>query len=207
MARAHLPLKKTAADRLLTAVWRRSSSMIMLSVSSIFFYSCGDIIPEEELRYEYRIRLGGGTYYGHKQFAALVADFNSAIGYEIIQYAPDDSSANSPLTLVNALERATGKLGFGGVVVVTKQKGLKTTRIESMKIQLDRDYVMTRVPSQPGQKSYAELRLLFFHEVGHGLGLSHAAVTSDVMYPDLVGDKDFAQFSLQVRNIVESRNR
>lgn len=167
--------------------------------------ACGVLTPQEQVRHEYRISVSDGSALEHNQFAGLVEDFNGSVGYSLLSYSRDRDNANSPVRLVKALEQSTGKLGFGGVVVVTSRRGLATTRTESMRIELDRDYVLARVPSGPGETTYAELRLLFFHEVGHGLGFGHGAASSDVMYHDLLGEKDYDAFYARVRDLIEFR--
>jgi hypothetical protein len=168
---------------------------------------CGALSPGYDERYDYLIHTQNGTSHQHQQFRLLVDDFNRSIGREILSYSNEPTEGHSPMSLVNQLERSTGKLGFAGVVVTTLRSGLKTVRTESMRIELDRDYVLRRLPSQPGQKTYAELRLLFFHEVGHGLGLGHESQINDVMYPDLNGDKDYPAFFSRVQILVESREQ
>jgi hypothetical protein len=196
-------------------LWRTGSNQLrnhvaglVLAVSTLvggsLAASCGVIPNTETSLRDYTIHATGAGEREHRQFETLVNDFNASTGYLILSYTRDANAASSPLSLIAGLEARTGKLGFGGVVVVTKRSGLQSTRTEAMQIELDQSYVAARLTSIPGQEKYDELRLLFFHEIGHGFGFDHATSKSDVMYADLAGTKDFASFFLKVRNFIES---
>jgi predicted Zn-dependent protease len=168
---------------------------LLVSLSS----GCGDFTTQT-IEHNYIVHVRASEPAVHAQFEKLVTDFNQAVGQEILSYSRNETVAASLVKLIPGLESNTGKLGFGGRVVYTNTTAFKIKRSYSMQIELDRNYVEKRIPSTIGSKSYNEVRLLFFHEVGHGLGFSHAASPSDVMYADLQGKKDFARFFEQIRN-------
>jgi predicted Zn-dependent protease len=168
---------------------------LLVSLSS----GCGDLTTQT-IEHNYLVHVRASEPAVHTQFEKLVKDFNQAVGQEILSYSRSESVAASLVKLIPGLESNTGKLGFGGRVVYTNTTAFKIKRSYSMQIELDRNYVEKRIPSITGSKSYNEVRLLFFHEVGHGLGFSHAPSPSDVMYEDLQGNKDFARFFEQIRN-------
>jgi hypothetical protein len=160
---------------------------------------CGDFATQS-VEHNYLVHVRVSDPEVHAQFEKLVTDFNRSVGQEILSYSRDESVSASLVKLIPGLESDTGKLGFGGRVVYTNTTAFKIKRLYSMQIELDRNYVEKRIPSTTGSKSYNELRLLFFHEVGHGLGFSHAASSSDVMYEDLQGTKDFPSFFERIQN-------
>lgn len=160
---------------------------------------CGDLTGRS-IEHNYLVHVRASQPEVHDQFERLVNDFNQSIGEELLSYSRDESASGSLVQLIRGLESGTGKLGFGGRVVSTIRTGLRITRSYSMKIELDSSYVEKRIPSNIGSKDYNEVRLLFFHEVGHGLGFRHAASPKDVMYEDLQGNKDFPSFFERIRN-------
>ena len=84
---------------------------------------------------------------------------------------------------------------------LTKLPGEKAKRTiaYSMRVEFDAEY-MRRNDLYGKQK-------LFFHEVGHGLEMDHNPTdAADVMYPDVVGEKDFDQYFNRVRQYLSERN-
>jgi hypothetical protein len=180
----------------------RYSGLILFIISHLLVFltaGCGDFATQS-IEHNYLVHVRASEPAVHAQFEKLVKDFNQSVGQEILSYSRTESVSASLVKLIPGLESNTGKLGFGGRVVYTNTTAFKIKRSYSMQIELDRNYVEKRIPSITGSKSYNEVRLLFFHEVGHGLGFSHAPSPSDVMYEDLQGNKDFARFFEQIRN-------
>jgi hypothetical protein len=61
-----------------------------------------------------------------------------------------------------------------------------------MKIQFDQTYLSTM--------THYDNQKLFFHEVGHGLEMNHITTdVSEVMYPDVGGDKNFPLYFTRVQ--------
>jgi len=178
------------------------NGLILCIISQLLVFlasGCGDFATQS-IEHNYLVHVRASEPSVHAQFEKLVADFNQSVGQEILSYSRNETVAASLVKLIPGLESDTGKLGFGGRVVYTNTTAFKIKRSYSMQIELDRNYVEKRIPSITGSKSYNEVRLLFFHEVGHGLGFSHAASPSDVMYEDLQGNKDFPSFFERIRN-------
>jgi hypothetical protein len=73
-------------------------------------------------------------------------------------------------------------------------KALRTTSY-SMRLELDRDFVQTRINSVR-ENDQTDIRKLFYHEAGHGLQMAHHPDPHNVMYYDITGDKDFCHLLL-----------
>lgn len=135
------------------------------------------------------------------QFATLIDDYNQYAGMRVLTYEPSASAANSAIVLTEGLQTRDGKVGWGQWMTssksenpLTKAPGDKAKRtVEfSMRVEFDADYMR--------KKTHVEQQKLFFHEVGHGLELDHnPADQTDVMYPDVSGDKDFPRYFEYVR--------
>ena len=179
----------------------------LLNFSALFVFSAALVScsanESEIVSRDYRIHVESSDLSVQNQFKLLVQDFNQSVGLQILGFEASEENATSPVALIAGLQRSTGKLGYGGVIYNVTQAGFQRERTASMKIELDMDYVRSRLPSSQGSIAYAELRLLFFHEVGHGLGFSHLSDRNDVMYQDLNGSKDFLTFYSRVSSIYD----
>ena len=175
--------------------------IVIVGLSSIFV-ACGNAGNNSTTR-DYRVFVKSSEPEVQNQFKMLVQDFNQSVGLQVLQFETSAEEATSPIALIAGLQRTTGKLGYGGVLYHVNRSGLMRERTAAMQIELDMAYVRSRLPSSKGTVAYDDLRLLFFHEVGHGLGFGHATDLSDVMYSDLNGSKDYLTFYQQVRAIYD----
>lgn len=142
------------------------------------------------------------------EFKDLIANFNRYTGSQVLTYVDDPESANSAIILTKGLKQRDGKVGWGQWLSETKSNGPvsspgtkpKRTVSYSMRLEFDLDYFTTRA-DQTNEKETIEKQKLFFHEVGHGLEMDHVnGNKSDVMYPDISGDKQFTPFFEKVRS-------
>lgn len=194
---------RTADDRqALFAVSRAIKACISL-ISILILIGCGALDNSTTTKRDYRLYLNSGDQSLNQQFQWLVDDFNESLGYRSLSFSANPG--NSPVALITGLETRTGKLGFGGEGVKMERSGLNISRLLFMQIELDSEYVQARTPSWPGTEAYQELRLLFFHEIGHGYGLPHAQDSRDVMYAKInSSEKDYPEFFTSIRKIIKN---
>jgi hypothetical protein len=174
-------------------------SFLALSVS------CGQTVDEHTFK-TYTLAVDRGTTESNTSFRNLVNEFNNMAGLEALQFTENKADANSLITLVPDLQSKEGKVGWGQWITETREqntvKGIsvkKDRTIEySMRLDLDQDYVSSRMKAKIGSSKHYELQKLFFHETGHGLQMAHNKKQSHVMYYEISGKKDFVGFFEEV---------
>lgn len=141
----------------------------------------------------------------HDGFSRLVYQYNTEAGFEALRYTTSGEDANSPVYLTEGLNLREGKVGWGQWLSETEErrsylpqpKALRTTSY-SMRLELDKDFMTTRMNSiREGDKT--DIRKLFYHESGHGMQMGHHPDSSNVMYFDISGEKDFTSYFVEVR--------
>ncbi len=192
-----------------------SRSPLALSLFlSLFITACGSSYETTKVK-NYKLALVQGEPIFKEEFRYLVAAFNRRAGIDVLEFVESSDDGNSPIILTKGLKASTpeNNVGFGQWLSESKSDNPMTTTpgqkpertvTYTMRLQFDWDYFNdARGNSDP--KNVYKKEKLFFHEVGHGLEMSHDEDESDihsVMYPD-VGkgdDKDFDAFFERVRN-------
>lgn len=167
-------------------------------VIAVLSPGCGPLEQALTVR-DYRVAVDSKSSHVRLKVEQLVHAFNRELGDSVLTYVSDPAQATSPIRLIPGLEDRSGKLGLGAQTYTTERRGLTLRRRLSFQIDLDKDFVMQRSPGKEGTIAHDDLRLLLYHEIGHGLGLGHSSNPVDVMYFDLNGAKDFPSFFTTVR--------
>ncbi len=190
----------------------RLGSLRHSSVSSILFLSlvtvgCGSSYKTTKVK-NYTLAVVNNDPRLKAEFNDLIDDFNRFTGSDVLTYVENPEQANSAIILTKGLKQRDGKVGWGQWLSETKSErpvttpGNKPKRTVSysMRLEFDLDYYTSRLQST-GEKETIEKQKLFFHEVGHGLEMAHVTATeTNVMYPDISGEKNYALFFEQVRS-------
>ena len=159
---------------------------------------------------DYRMHVVNGTPVQVQTFQRLISDFNTFAGETVLTYADLPENANSPIIVTSGLKEHSDrgdKVGYGQWLSASEQEnplsaiGRSPTRTVkfSMRVEFDAKYFEAH-KADTDDDIYARQKL-FFHEIGHGLELEHDDVhKTNVMYPDIGGDKDFGGFFRYVRS-------
>ena len=185
----------------------RSARLIPLLLLPLFTQACGSSYKTKKVK-NYQLALVDDNASFKTEFKALIGDFNSYAGLDVLHYADSAADANSAIVITKGLQSRDGKVGWGQWLSETKSDSAMTqlegrrpnrTVDYSMRLEFDSDYFTSRIPGSDHTK-LIDMQKLFFHEVGHGLEMVHNETDrSDMMYPDVVGDKDFPRFFKSVR--------
>ena len=183
----------------------RVTSLMLLS--TIFVLGCGTGYDTEKIK-SYRIAVTNADSTLIRDFRSLIQDYNRLAKLTVLEFVANPAEANSVIVVTEGLQKRDGKVGWGQWISeiraenpLTKLPGEKAKRTiaYSMRVEFDAEY-MRRNDLYGKQK-------LFFHEVGHGLEMDHNPTdAADVMYPDVVGEKDFDQYFNRVRQYLSERN-
>ncbi|MCY4380237.1 MAG: matrixin family metalloprotease [Proteobacteria bacterium] len=143
-------------------------------------------------------------------------DLNHAVGKPHFFIAHDElQQYNSTIKILDfhTLEKTRlssnitvrpGKVvGTGGKIIHYHPRflGFMTDHIYSMVIQLDAEWTYQQI-TQGGFENHELLKALIYHEVGHGLGLSHSSNPNSIMYHYISQNKDIASYYKKVRQIL-----
>ena len=166
----------------------RSYSVFPLLLSLALLASCG--YKEVEVK---NFRL-----YFNSQDAGLVREakrltqyYNQRAGSEVLHIAETADGANSNVIWTKGLQTQDGKIGYGAWQAESKQdsplvnlEGRKAKRKVkySMSLEFDYDFFVQRMSGAQTSPQWQELFVLFSHEVGHGLTMSHDEDKKSVMY-------------------------
>ena len=178
---------------------------VFLSVFS--FVSCGANVEKREIKkYVMGLKQGDESY--KPLIKRMITDYNSNVGYGVLEFSESADSANSPVIVTKGLEKRDGKVGWGqwfssterrvAMVPVSGQKSTETTSY-TLQVEFDEDFLKSNEKDETTGLLNYEIRKLFAHEIGHGFQMAHAAEERDVMYFDISGEKDFAGYWPQVR--------
>ena len=173
---------------------------------------CGKAYKVEKFK-EYRLHIVESPIPLEKEFQELIEKFNELAGQRVLTYENDPTKANSPIIVTSGLKaRTSGKVGLGQWIAesetsesaLTLEGNKSKQKIRySMRLEFDMEYFTTR-SEKTAANSYDKQKL-FFHEAGHGLEMNHnTKETSDLMYPDISGNKDFQLFFQQVRQYMRN---
>lgn len=171
-----------------------------------FTAACGSSYQTVKVK-EYRLALVQGDPVYKDEFRSLAADFNAYAQMHVLDFEDTGANANSAIIMTQGLESETdGKVGLGQWLSESTSDSPftspgshpKRTVYYSMRLEFDVDYFHERLGA--GAQNRYEKQKLFFHEVGHGLEMDHVQDDpTDVMYPDISGDKNFSTFFARVR--------
>ncbi len=185
---------------------RFSSAISILLLSSVSV-GCGSSYKTTKVK-NYTLSVVNDDPRLKAEFNDLIDDFNRFTASEVLTYVENPEQANSAIILTKGLKQRDGKVGWGQWLSETKSDGPVTTPGNkpkrtisySMRLEFDLDYYTSRLKND-GEKETIEKQKLFFHEVGHGLEMDHvSSAESNVMYPDISGEKNFELFFEQVRS-------
>jgi hypothetical protein len=186
-------------SRSLSKAKSRKIAQLIVFLNALYLSGCAAI--QEALTVpDYQVGVEVEDELVRNRISELIQSFNVEVGEQLLTFVSDPKRATSPIRLVAGLEEMTGKLGFGAQLFKPERRGVTFRRTATFRIDLDKEYVLQRAPGPEGTIGHDDLRLLIFHEIGHGLGLDHTRDPEDVMYPDLGGAKDFPAFFNSVRN-------
>lgn len=176
-------------------------------LSSAVLASCGSTVERAELKH-YVLALKKGDESFKPLLKRMISDYNTNVGYQVLEFSDSPDSANSSILVTKGLEKRDGKVGWGqwfsnterrnGYIPVPGQKSRETVTY-SLQVEFDEEFLQSnQKDDSPGLLNY-EIRKLFAHEIGHGFQMVHAPEIRDVMYFDISGDKDFSGYWPQVR--------
>ena len=159
---------------------------------------------------DYRLAVSDDDPAMKDQFRRLISDFNDFVGLDALIYTADVNNANSTIVLTSGLKQRDGKVGWGQWISESTSKasflgksGTRTVKYR-MQLEFDRHYFESRLNSVSDEDNHARHKL-FFHEVGHGLQMSHHTDSTDIMYYDIGGTKDPSNFFTRVREYIAAR--
>lgn len=192
---------------MMMVVMRSLLSLLPLALLSVLSTACGASYDTEKVK-DYRMAVLSDDPKVKAEFANLIEDFNEHAKMRVLTYVADAKDANSAIILTQGLQQRDGKVGWGQwmsntdsdnpVVTMPGQKAKRTVEF-SMRVEFDADYIKSRMVNEDAKK-LTEKQKLFFHEVGHGLEMDHNEKDkSDLMFPDISGEKDFERFFSGVR--------
>ena len=172
---------------------------IIFAILSLSIYSCGTTTEHASVK-EYRISMVQGDPSFVPILKALVVDYNAQAGIQALTYVDSPDQANSRIIVTQGLEKRDGKVGWGQWLATTETSTGQfpnTSQSEStsytMKVEFDADFLRKNGVITNGVIPY-EAQKLFAHEVGHGFQMEHHLDVKNVMYYDITGTKDFAQY-------------
>lgn len=182
-------------------------SLFPVLLITVLSAACGSSYKTTKVK-QYKLAVTNNDPSLKAEFKDLIADFNRFTGSQVLTYVDDPEDANSAIIITKGLKQRDGKVGWGQWLSETKSdrpvatpgNKPKRTVAYSMRLEFDLDYFTSR-HDQTNEKETIEKQKLFFHEVGHGLEMDHVENNkSDVMYPDISGDKQFTPFFAKVRS-------
>ena len=185
---------------------------VVLALTSLILCACGANYETIAIK-DYRLHVVNKDESLQTEFRNLVAEFNFKADRKVLTYVDDASDANSAIIITKNLEARDGKVGWGQWLSESEEDNpifhapgsQPKRRVEySMRLEFDEDYIRERMNTGDWE-SIVEKQKLFFHEVGHGLEMSHHRSRADVMYHDISGTKNFDTFFKRVRNYMSDQ--
>lgn len=139
-----------------------------------------------------------GSLSAQNTLKELITEFNSEAGSNYLQVAEGGILGNSTITLISDLEMREGKLGYGSWIIDEQQSSStsslltidNTTELHySMKLELDEAFFEERQDLPKTDLERQRLKILVYHEIGHGLLMNHDAENdTSVMFPTIKAD-------------------
>jgi|GEM_PF-1103480 len=202
---------------MLPIFWRRQArysrhitvvSAILAMSIALSLSGCGSTVNEVKVK-EFKLALVNSSEPGLVGvFRKLVDDYNNEAGLRALTFVDSAEQANSAVIVTKGLQKRDGKVGWGQPLaeideqrLVDDLNGIKINRTTRhfMRVEFDEEYFRQRMESTEESAMY-DLKKLFFHEVGHGLEMGHEpADKENLMYPDISGSKNFADYFNRVR--------
>lgn len=166
---------------------------------------CGRSYEEHEVK-EYRLAVDSTDVTIQQLFSGLIDTYNNDAGFKALTYVSAGASSNSQIILTPGLNARDGKIGWGQWIKNIEEDSPNALATDTpvrtvhytMRLELDADYVKTRMNATETDKRY-ELFKLFAHEVGHGFMMNHDPDPKSVMYYEVSGNKDFPTYFQRVR--------
>ncbi len=185
---------------------RRFGALFLFAVLAFAASACGRSYETVKVKH-YRLAMTNGTPAMQDEFRRLTLEFNAYAQSEALEFVDDPAQANSSITMTKGLRAITGgKVGLGQWLsesVADSPLGFsgnpKRVVRFAMRLEFDEEYFSSRLNENGDEQKHIDKQKLFFHEVGHGLEMEHAADKQDVMYTDVSGNKDFPSFFDRVR--------
>lgn len=189
------------------ALRRRIPTTFFAVLGALALTACGASYETTKVK-DYRMTLVSGDADLKDEFRKLIDDYNRFAGIQALTWVNDADDANSAIVVTKGLKLQDGHhIGWGQWMSDSEAENPLTTPgrkpkrqvVYSMRVEFDEDWIRARMGHDDVKKTY-ENQKLFFHEVGHGLELSHASSPRDVMYAEVSGDKDFVGYFDYVRD-------
>jgi hypothetical protein len=196
------PLRASCPSRFVSLALQTAFVTTLLALTA-----CGGSYDTHKVK-NYRLSLVAGDADLKDEFRKLIADYNDFAGMEALTWVDDADDANSAIVVTKGLKLQDGHhIGWGQWMsdaesenpLATPGRRPKREVVYSMRVEFDEDWIRARMGHDDPKKTYDNQKL-FFHEVGHGLELSHAANPNDVMYEEVSGNKDFVAYFDYVRD-------
>lgn len=183
----------------------------LVFIFSSLVIGCGSSVEVIKVK-DYRIAVETQHPEAKKDIQRILNLFNEYSGIEILKNQSDASTANSFITLKKGLRNNSysNHIGYGQWIVESEEivtnslnsRRRRTLRY-SMNIELDEDYMLSRVGDLTAEKE-KEKQVLLFHEIGHGLEMGHhPSDPNDIMFKDVSRQKKFSNFFERVRNYMK----
>ena len=175
-----------------------------LGLVCLFTLACGTNTQTNKVK-SYVLTVVQGDTSFVSDFKSLIAQYNAQAGKQVLSYTDDRAAANSAIVVTKGLKASTaGKVGLGQWLSETRTEGAslpgQTTHQTvnyAMRVEFDWDFFNDRREST--EANLYDKQKLFFHECGHGLEMDHVTDPSDMMYPDIAGQKNLPAYFDRVR--------
>jgi hypothetical protein len=178
---------------------------ILSPVLLLLSFSCGKPFETVNIK-EYKFHIAHDDATIKHVMKTLIADFNQLAGYDYLRHVADPADANSAI-FVREFQDEGDKVGYGQWVTETTEDNPMFVSIGqnpkrhvryAMRLEFDIDFLRERIHTSDREK-IRERQTLFFHEVGHGMEMTHNQTNqSDVMYKEVSGHKNFDTFFRRV---------
>lgn len=133
----------------------------------------------------------------------LIHLYNREAQTNVLEFASNITEANSTVKFDRELKEREGKLGYGKweteIYEEPDFRRLEGRTLErvitySMELEFDEKFFKERAGKSESDLQWQRLYVLFLHEVGHGLQMSHIEDERNVMNPNIVEDPSYIRF-------------
>jgi hypothetical protein len=175
----------------------------LIIIHSFAFASCGPKGSKESIK-DFRLYVHTENTEFKEKIEVLVRDFNQDSCFEALKVVTSPKQGNSNIHFVKDMQKSRSQIGYGEYVIHTQKPNAlsfsdKEVRIHSMNLYFDAGYFTNKLNIKEKESAQRSLKVLFSHEVGHGLEMKHSTSRADIMYESTVGKKDFDPFFTRVR--------